>query len=232
MFCLPAGPQSIIGTTDTWTDESPESVHASATDVDYLLRAANAYFPRAQLQRGDVVSAWAGIRPLVSATASNPSAVSREHSIVTDGSGIINVTGGKLTTYRAMASEIVDRVQRSLGQQPKHAPTDSVELPGAERASEIARLQREDRNLSKALVPGLPYTGAHLAYGVSKELARDLSDLLIRRMHLAFETRDHGTGVAARAADIVAPLLGWDDQTKSARVREFTQDVERMFAIY
>ncbi len=68
-------------------------------------------------------------------------------------------------------------------------------------------------------------------YGVSKELAQDLSDLLIRRMHLAFETRDHGIGVAARAADIVAPLLRWDDQTKSARVHEYEQDVERMFAI-
>jgi glycerol-3-phosphate dehydrogenase len=62
-------------------------------------------------------------------------------------------------------------------------------------------------------------------------MAKSLSDLLIRRTHLAFETRDHGVSIAARAADIVAPLLGWDDQTKSARVREFRQDVERMFAI-
>jgi glycerol-3-phosphate dehydrogenase len=231
MFCLPAGPQAIIGTTDTWTDESPETVHASATDVDYLLRSANAYFPHAKLKRDDVVSAWAGIRPLAIATASDPSAVSREHSIVTDDSGVINVTGGKLTTYRSMAAEIVNRVQQSLGQNPEPSPTDSLELPGVERASEIARLQREDAKLSEPLVPGLPYTGAHLVYGVSKELAQDLSDLLIRRVHLAFETRDHGISVAPIAADIVAPLLGWNDQTKSARVHEFTQDVERMFAI-
>jgi len=231
MFCLPAGPQAIIGTTDTWTDESPETVHASATDVDYLLRSANAYFPRAQLKRNDVVSAWAGIRPLAIAAASDPSAVSREHTIVTDDSGVINVTGGKLTTYRSMAAEIVNRVQDSLGQNPEPSPTDSVELPGVERASQIARLQREDAKLSEPLAPGLPYTGAHLVYGVSKELAQDLSDLLIRRTHLAFETRDHGTSVAPIAANIVAPLLEWDDQTKSARVREFTQDVERMFAI-
>ncbi len=231
MFCLPAGPQAIIGTTDTWTDESPESVRASATDVDYLLRSANAYFPHAQLKRDDIVSAWAGIRPLASATASNPTAVSREHTIVTDESGVVNVTGGKLTTYRSMAAEIVDRVQESLGQNPEQSPTDSVELPGADRADEIARLQRDDAKMSEPLVPGLPYTGAHLVYGVSREMAQDLSDLLIRRMHLAFETRDHGTGIVARAADIVAPLLGWDDHTKSARVREFGQDVERMFAI-
>ena len=231
MFCLPAGTQTIIGTTDTWTEESPETVHASPSDVDYLLRSANAYFPRAQLTRGDVVSAWAGIRPLANGSASNPSAVSREHSIVTDDAGVINVTGGKLTTYRSMAAEIVDSVQKALGEDLDRAPTDSVELPGADRAIEISRLQREDAKLSEALVPGLPYTGAHLVYGVMREMALDLSDLLIRRVHLAFETPDHGAGIAMRAAEIVAPLLGWDDQTKSARVRDFSQDVERMFAI-
>jgi glycerol-3-phosphate dehydrogenase len=231
MFCLPAGPLAIIGTTDTWTDEFPETTHASTGDVEYLLRSANAYFPRAQLLREDIVSAWAGIRPLASQTAANPSAVSREHTIVTDGSGVVNVSGGKLTTYRSMAAEIVDRIQQSLGQKPEHAPTDSVELPGAERVAEITRLQREDVKLLEPLVPELPYTGAHLVYGVTQEMARGLSDLLIRRVHLAFETRDHGLGVAARAADVVAPLLGWDEQTKSARVREFRQDIERMFAI-
>jgi glycerol-3-phosphate dehydrogenase len=231
MFCLPAGPQTIIGTTDTWTNESPETVHASFEDVDYLLRSANSYFPRAQLTRADVVSAWAGIRPLASASATNPSAVSREHSIVTDSSGVISVTGGKLTTYRSMAAEIVDLVQRSLGQERRRAPTDSTELPGANRAREIARLQAEDESLSTALVEGLPYTGAHLVYGVTAEMAQTLSDLLIRRTHLAFETRDHGSRVAPRAAQIVAPLLGWNEETKSARVREYDSDVERMFAI-
>ena len=231
MFCLPAGPQTIIGTTDTWTNESPETVHASLEDVDYLLRSANSYFPRAQLTRDDIVSAWAGIRPLASGSATNPSAVSREHSIVTDSSGVIRITGGKLTTYRSMAAEIVDLVQRSLGQQRQRAPTDSTELPGADRATEIARLQREDESLSTPLVEGLPYTGAHLVYGATAEMAQTLSDLLIRRTHLAFETRDHGSSVAARAARIVAPLLGWNEETKSARVREYERDVERMFAI-
>jgi len=231
MFCLPAGPQAIIGTTDTWTDESPETVQASAADVEYLLRSASAYFPDARLTSDDVISAWAGIRPLASAGSSNPSAVSREHSIATDRAGVINVTGGKLTTYRSMAAEIVDRVQDALGQPKKVAATDSVELPGADRPEEIARLQSDDSSLSPPLVEGLPYTGAHLVYGVQKELAQTLSDLLIRRVHLAFETRDHGKNVARRAADIVAPLLGWNDQTKSARVREFEEDIARMFAI-
>jgi glycerol-3-phosphate dehydrogenase len=231
MFCLPAGTQTIIGTTDTWTDESPETVHASAADVDYLLRSANAYFPRTKLTQDDVVSAWAGIRPLASGQAANPSAVSREHSIVTDGSGVINVTGGKLTTYRSMAAEIVDRVQEALGRERSAAPTDSVELPGADRSKEIARLQHDDPSLAKPLVEGLVYTGAHLVYGVSNEMAQTLSDLLIRRTHLAFETRDHGKSVAPRAADIVAPLLDWNEETKGACIRDFEEDIARIFLI-
>jgi glycerol-3-phosphate dehydrogenase len=231
MFCLPAGPQTIIGTTDTWTEESPETVHASPGDVDYLLRSANAYFDRAHLSAADVVSAWAGIRPLAVGAGTNPSAASREHSIVADSSGVINVTGGKLTTYRSMAAEIVDFVQRALGQKAERSPTDSVVLPGSDRQVDIARFQRDDAALATPLVEGLPYSGADIVYGVKEEMALTLSDLLIRRTHLAFETRDHAVGVAARAAEIVAPLLAWTPETKSARVQEYRSDVERMFAI-
>ena len=231
MFCLPAGPQAIVGTTDTWTDESPETVHASPADVDYLLRSVNSYFPRAELTAADVVSAWAGIRPLASGPAANPGAVSREHSIVTDPSGVINITGGKLTTYRSMAAEVVDKVQQALGRKPRRSPTDTTELPGADRAREIERMQREDPRLAVPLAEELPYTGAHLVWGVTMEMAQTLSDLLIRRCHLAFETRDHGVSAAPRAADVVAPLLGWNDETKRERLRQYGEDVGVMFAI-
>jgi glycerol-3-phosphate dehydrogenase len=150
---------------------------------------------------------------------------------VTGSSGVINVTGGKLTTYRSMAAEIVDLIQETLGQDKKPAATDTIELPGGDRPREIARLQQDDPALAVRLVEGLPYTGAHLVYGVTNEMAVDLSDLLIRRAHLAFETRDHGKSTAPRAADIVAPLLGWDDLTKRTRIREFEQDIARIFTI-
>jgi len=231
MFCLPAGTQTIIGTTDTWTDDAPETVHATVADVDYLLRSANAYFPRANLSLDDIVSAWAGIRPLAGGQSANPTAVSREHSIDADASGVIHVTGGKLTTYRSMAAEVVDRVQEAMGRRRTPATTDSAELPGADRDQEIARLQRDDPQLAEPLVHGLSWTGAHLIYAVTKEKAQTLSDLLIRRTHLAFETRDHGRSIASRVADMVVPLLRWSDQTKSARVREFEQDIGHIFAI-
>ncbi|HUQ98999.1 MAG TPA: glycerol-3-phosphate dehydrogenase/oxidase [Gemmatimonadaceae bacterium] len=231
MFCLPAGPQAIIGTTDTWTSENPETVHAAQSDIEYLLRSANAYFPAAALAPEDVVSAWAGIRPLAATSAANPGAASREHSIITDGTGVIHITGGKLTTYRAMASEIVDVVQRALGVPVEPGRTDVVELPGADRATELLKLQRQDPVLAEPLIPSLVYTRAHLVYAARREMARSLSDVLIRRTHVAFETRDHGMSVSAHAADIIAPVLGWDEREKSARVREYQQDVERIFRI-
>jgi glycerol-3-phosphate dehydrogenase len=231
MFCLPAGAQAIIGTTDTWTDESPETVHATASDVEYLLRSAISYFPQARLTFDDVVSAWAGIRPLVATQSNNPTAASREHSIASDRFGVISVTGGKLTTYRAMAAEVVDRVQQALGRRVEPAPTDTIPLTDPARAQEIARIAEDDPRLAAPLVDGLPYTGAQLVYGVKREMAKTLSDLLIRRMHIAFETRDHGRTVAPRAAEIVAPLLGWDEKMKSARISEYIADVERIFAI-
>jgi glycerol-3-phosphate dehydrogenase len=231
MFCLPAGPQTIIGTTDTWTSESPVDVHAAEADVTYLLESANHYFPDAGLSPDDVISAWAGIRPLAPGGSSNPSAVSREHSITADSSGVITVTGGKLTTYRSMAAEIVDMVQRALGASVRRAPTDKAELPGSDREHVLEKLSRNDVRLSERLVDALPYTGAHLVYGVTIEMARTLSDLLIRRTHLAFEMRDHAVSIAGRAADIVAALLGWNEETKNARVRDYQRDVGRIFRI-
>jgi glycerol-3-phosphate dehydrogenase len=115
MFVIPWGSLSYVGTTDTdWNDE-PEAVAPDADDVVYLLRSANAFFPQARLQPEDVVSAWAGLRPLVQSSGPRPpSAVSREHHIEESRTGLISVLGGKLTTYRSMAEEAVDLVLEQL----------------------------------------------------------------------------------------------------------------------
>ena len=232
MFCLPAGAQTIIGTTDAWTTESPEDVRPGASDVRYLLESANHYFPSARLSDTDVVSAWAGIRPLASrAKSANPTSISREHSIAIDELGVINVTGGKLTTYRSMAAEVVDAAEKALGRKSRRSPTDWVLLPGGEREVGVTKLQNGNPGLAAPLIPGLPYTGADLVYAVKEEMATTLSDLLIRRTHVAFETRDHGIEASARAADIVAPLLDWSEDVKRARLRAYRSDVERMFTI-
>ncbi len=137
MFILPWGDLTYIGTTDTDCEEIPEQVRASGDDVIYLLRSANAVFPDARLQPGDVISTWAGLRPLVRPPAdTDPSAVPREHTIVEHG-GLLSIVGGKLTTYRAMAAEVVDRVSAALhdldGRRvPPRAATAETPLPGGE----------------------------------------------------------------------------------------------------
>jgi glycerol-3-phosphate dehydrogenase len=117
MFIVPWDDLSYIGTTDTDSDQDADSVTADASDVVYLLRSANAFFPNARLQPEDVLSAWAGLRPLLKPPdPRRPSAVSREHRIDESATGLISVLGGKLTTYRAMAEETVNLVLTRLNQ--------------------------------------------------------------------------------------------------------------------
>ncbi len=138
LFAIPWGPQTYIGTTDTDFSDDPADVAADAEDVRYLLAASNHYFPDAQLTSQDVLSTWAGVRPLIGQDASgDESAVSREHEIRVDPDFLITIAGGKLTTYRRMAAEVVDRAVSLLmlaGKLPnelREARTDREPLPGA-----------------------------------------------------------------------------------------------------
>jgi glycerol-3-phosphate dehydrogenase len=111
MFAIPWGERTYIGTTDTDCSDEPGQVRATSEDVDYILRMSGTYFPDACLARRDVIATWAGLRPLVAdENAASESSVSREHQIVVDSSGLITVAGGKLTTYRRMGAEVVDKV--------------------------------------------------------------------------------------------------------------------------
>jgi len=230
MFILPADTCTIIGTTDTWTAESPDEVRPSVMDVSYLLRAANTFFPAATLTRDDVIAAWAGIRPLASsAPGSNPSSISREHTITRDAAGVITVSGGKLTTYRAMAAEIVDAVERALGNNPSQCTTADAVLPGAERAAKVAALASGDPTLAELIVPGLPYTLADLIYAIRNEMAVTLSDLFMRRTRIAFECRDHGAAAAGRVVDVVGRAAEWSEFRKREEIEAYAADVARVF---
>jgi glycerol-3-phosphate dehydrogenase len=117
MFVLPWGDLSYIGTTDTDEAVSPHDVRATGSDVVYLLRSVNALFPDARLGPRDVISTWAGLRPLLApARARSAAQVSREHRVVEGSSGLVTIAGGKLTTYRRMARDVVDVVAKRLHQ--------------------------------------------------------------------------------------------------------------------
>jgi glycerol-3-phosphate dehydrogenase len=138
MFVVPWGTLSYIGTTETELDNPPETVRATADDVVYVLRSVNALFPEARLTPEDVLATWAGVRPLVrQLDREDPTAVSREHLVVESDNGLLSIVGGKLTTYRSMAAEVVDRVGQVLHERdgrpvPRRAPTDREPLPGGE----------------------------------------------------------------------------------------------------
>ena len=115
MFAVPLGDCTYIGTTDTDYTASPDQARADAADVDYLLGSVNAMFQGVHLSSSDVISTWAGVRPLVYEEGS-PSDVSRDYEIQIEPPGLVTIVGGKLTTYRAMAEDLLDRVLAQDGE--------------------------------------------------------------------------------------------------------------------
>jgi glycerol-3-phosphate dehydrogenase len=177
MFVLPWGDFSYVGTTDTDYAGSPAEVRADADDVRYLLDSANSIFPDARLTGDDVVSTWAGIRPLLAPAKPEgglaASATSREHEIWRDRGGLLNIAGGKLTTYRVMAKQAVDVAARALKDEHRvesgHSPTADLPLPGdPHEAWEPFR----DRVVADAVAAGLGAdTGEHLARAYGEDAA-------------------------------------------------------------
>jgi glycerol-3-phosphate dehydrogenase len=141
IFVVPWGDElSYIGTTDTDDASAPDDVHTTPEDVVYLLRSVNAFFPNARLGPDDVVSTWAGLRPLLAPSRGvTASETPREHRVEQSAAGMVTIAGGKLTTYRVMAREVVDLVARRLraldGRRlPSRPRTDRQPLPGGEAA--------------------------------------------------------------------------------------------------
>ena len=180
MFILPSDDSTIIGTTDSDYAGDPAAVVPTAEDVIYLLRSANALFPDARLAARDVRAAWAGLRPLLKdGSEGSTAAVPREHRISESAAGLLTIAGGKLTTYRAMAAELVDVVAGKLHRidgrpVPARAPTAVEPLPGGD----VADLDLLVRELTKERVS--PEIARHLvdtygseAMGVANLAARD-----------------------------------------------------------
>jgi glycerol-3-phosphate dehydrogenase len=166
LFALPYHEHSVLGTTDTNFDDDPGAVYATAEDVRYLLDASAHYFPEAKLTTQDVISSWAGVRPLLHpGEVTDPSRVSREHRIEARSDGIVVIAGGKLTTYRRMAEECVDVAARAVAEaggtaRLRHPATHKLQLPGADGLSTDAELS----GLASKLSEKLPHAGQHLAY--------------------------------------------------------------------
>lgn len=270
MFVLPAGAHAIVGTTERAATTGAENIRANEPDVSYLLHSVNQVFPYAQLTHDDVISAWAGIRPLAAKRAGQggANAASREHAIQRRDDGLISVTGGKLTTYRAMSIDILNHAARELRNGSTKGALKQAEvasrttpLPGGDIESRHATVHdaqaatndaavaerlalaygsrwrnvwsyaQRDHALARRLVQDLPYCTAEVAHAVEREMACTLSDVLVRRTHIAFETRDNGRGVAKRIAPLLAALLGWSSEQQNQAIADYEADVTRLFSI-
>ena len=234
------------------------------------MQSVNRCFPFAQLTMDDVVSAWCGIRPLAAVRAGEHSAnaASREHAITHRADGLVSITGGKLTTYRAMAADVLSHARNELpksGGVPTAAhearPSESTPLPGGDIVSREATVAearatvrdaavgerlalaygsrwrnvwsyvQRDGSLGYRLSDSLPYLLAEVAHAVEREMAASLSDVLVRRTHVAFETRDNGRAAARRIAPLMGTLLRWSEHETAQQLVAYDRDVARLFTI-
>jgi len=179
MFAIPWRGRTVIGTTDTDFAGSADEVHADFDDVKYLCKSANDYFPSANFTPDDVIATWAGLRPLVNEDSEDESDVSREHQIFVRGDGVLLIAGGKLTTYRLMAKEMVKEAIKwlrgagALADKKLRRPrTKRRPLPGAAGLKDPSG--KGVKRLAKSLTRDYPITrelAEHLAwsYGVRAE---------------------------------------------------------------
>ncbi len=261
LFVLPWGGHWIIGTTDT--DWSLDRAHpaASARDIVYLLEQLNGWLDR-PVRPEDIEGVYAGLRPLLSGEDEQTSALSREHAVVEPMLGIMVVAGGKYTTYRVMAADVIDRVVRRLGpfggDPPPASRTDRLPLLGADGypamwsnradiarrrgitvgvfehllerygtlATEVLALVDADPRLGQALDGAPEYLAAEVVYAVAAEGALHVEDVLTRRTRISIETAHRGAESAAATADLMAPLLGWNAETREREVANYLKRVE------
>jgi glycerol-3-phosphate dehydrogenase len=249
LFIIPWGSHWIIGTTDT--DWNLDLAHpaASRSDIDYLLGQANRLLAT-PLTHEDIQGVYAGLRPLLHGESDATSQLSREHAVVTPVAGLTLVAGGKYTTYRVMAKDAVDAAVGPdapecctdrvplLGADGFTALWNSRERLAAQSGLHVARIEHllrrygtlvsdllqliaENPELGRPLAGASDYLAVEAYYGASNEGALHLDDLLTRRMRISIEVSDRGLRAAPEVAQIVAPVLGWDDGDVAREVEHY-----------
>jgi glycerol-3-phosphate dehydrogenase len=249
LFIVPWLGHSMIGTTDTPYGEDPAHPVASEADTAYLIRHVRQYLDIPEFQP---ISAFAGLRALRDSGDGSTAKASREHVIEEPVAGYVQVAGGKLTTYRRIAAEAADHIARALGV-PTRSGTDAVPLVGAgmDRAALIRRLEavgypdsaiepsigryggeierlvdlvEADPALSQVLDDGRT-TAADVVHAIRHEAATRLSDITLRRTHLAWFTPEHSRSDVERIADLMAGELDWSEAERQTALADHEQEL-------
>ena len=219
LFAIPWGERTIVGTTDTDYDGPLDDVRADTTDISYVLQVTNQFFPGARLAEADVISAWAGLRPLVADPSGKPSDISRAHEIRSPEPGWWDVAGGKLTTYRLMGEQTVDQIAKWLhGLQGLHKL--HGEVARCRTAAEPLLPVAETDGVSGILPP--EFGRRAVEHYVAREWAVHLDDVMVRRTSWHYYFRD-AAAKAQQAAGWMGELLGWSRETRSAELERYAR---------
>ena len=235
MFAIPWHGHTLVGTTDVAVPDASLEPLPTEEEIAFVLDTAGRYLQK-KPTRADVLSAFAGIRPLVSAGGGkNTASLSRDHTIRTE-SGLLTITGGKWTTYRNMAEDGVNRAAgvgdlgrrecvtqtlRIHGWHDNAAHFGSLAVYGAD-APLIKELAGVDAELAKPLHPALPYTAAEVVWAARFEMARTVEDVLARRLRALFLNARAAIAMAPRVASLLASELGRDTAWQAEQVRAFS----------
>jgi len=206
LFALPWGERTIVGTTDTDYDGPLDDVSANADDVAYVLSIANGHFPAAHLRTSDIISTWAGLRPLIADPNGKPSDISRSHEIKSPQPNWWDVAGGKLTTCRLMAEQTVDQLVEKAGLRARPCTT-AVE-PLLASVDEFS-----------GIVPPA-FSQQAVAHFCANEWAVHLDDVMIRRSSWHYYHREAET-MAKQAAEWMAQLNGWDETRRAEEEQQY-----------
>ena len=239
-----------VGTTDTDFGGDVDESQCSADDIDYILEALNQSITT-NVTRNDVTAVWSGLRPLVrqadgSTTSDKTADLSRNHKVAVSDSGVVSITGGKLTTFRKMAEHTVDEVCSRLGRRVRSKSTrmpliggrgfDRRQLAGehahlAQRygteLEAVLRIAAESPDFARPLIDGLPYIAAEAIFAVRHEMALTLDDVLSRRTRARIVDRRATLASARRVAELIGPELGWTNEELENQVRDFLDSCAR-----
>lgn len=156
IFAIPRNNITYVGTTDTVYNQDLNLPHCSKEDAEYLLKAINKMFPTVKLGIGDIVSTWAGLRPLIYEEGKSASELSRKDEILDSASGLLSIAGGKLTGYRLMAEKIVDLVAKRSGKKYDSCKTKNFRLSGGEFEDEVTFKKALARLIEEGAAENIP----------------------------------------------------------------------------
>jgi len=232
LFVIPWHGHAVAGTTDTPVDAPSLEPHPLDEEIEFILETASRYFTRSPT-RADILAVYVGLRPLVKGEGKT-SALSRDHLIHVDSSGLLTITGGKWTTYRHMAEDCVDHAITLGRLRDEPCPTPNLRIHGyCENAGALGALEvygadaekiqalAQNPQLGAQLHPALPYIAAEVVWAVREEMARTVEDALARRTRALFLNAGAASAMAEPVARLLAAELKHDQAWATAQVTEF-----------